>query len=146
MAIKSYEKINTTDINALKEKINTIYNNRPISITDYDRNNIQITKNFKQELFSNVNTNVIVGNEFKNMLNGLLIINSIPNLLYANQYDIILNDGLTDNLMTILNDTNKYWNASVSNNAHPVKNQTGCRGACVGFCSGGCSNTSYSNG
>lgn len=151
MSIQSNSIITTTDINALKNKINSIYNNRPISITDKDRNGTEITKNFSNESFNTVNTNTTINNNFKDMINGLLIINSIPNLLYVNQYDKIFIDGLQNNdedLLSILNNSSYNWGAAVNNttSAHPTKENTGCRGACVGFCSGGCSNTTYSNG
>ena len=141
MAIQTNNIITKTDINNLKEMIDQIYKNRSCEIKDEpDRFGNNKTITFSNETFAKINTYDKIDNNLADMINGILIINSVPNLLYMEQYDEILNDGLINNLLTTLNTTK--WKAPNS----ATKENSGCRGACVGLCSGGCSYSSYTNG
>lgn len=132
MAIKSGNSATASDMNALKTALLTLYANRSVTVNDRTLSTTTAAP------YSTVNgITATAGSSIaatqKGIIDGVLIINDVPNLLTQAQNEKILANGVSST--DLLSWVNQYKDATGTSTNH------GCRGACVGICSGGCAGT-----
>lgn len=136
MSIKSGQLVTATDLNALKVALLTLYSNRVVSTDGRQLSNTNVAP------YSTVNAvsasaGSLIADVQDAVINGVLVINDIPNVVNQSKGRNILANGTTQDLLTWVN---TYKNETAASGSH------GCRGACVGLCSGGCAGASSSGG
>lgn len=145
MSIHQGEQITASDLTALKNRIITMYNNRTVSVNGQQLSN---NSNTYRAAVNNASfsSGSPITSQVGDLINAVLVINDVPNLLwtssgtnynppsgglvgaagYSNStyYDLITN-----------------WLSNSMVNATGTSTTHYCRGACVGICTAGCSNT-----
>lgn len=131
MAIKSGNSATASDMNALKTALLTLYANRPVTVNNRKLSTTTAAPYSTVNGITATRGNSIAATQ-KGIIDGVLVINDVPNLLTQAQNGKILADGVSST--DLLSWVNQYKNATQTSTSH------GCRGACVGICSGGCAN------
>lgn len=128
--LKTGEIAQAAQYNTLRNALLTAYNNRTLSVDGRTLSS----------LTSSIGTEKVTGNNIADVsiLNSFLVINDWPNVITQQNYENILKDGTSNDIIPGF--TNAKRDATGTSSAHD------CRGACVGICHTSCAGGAQGNG